>query len=210
LKAEYDRLGAEYAKPADDSEETEARLEELGNELDILNDRPYVFDPQDVARGGAFISLAANGEPKIERSFVRPEDEPDAELGSSKSDEGDHYGQDETGVAVPPANGGISLNGKPVGVEEPKDDDNIGPLSDRVIEDLTATRTVALRNALANDPVMTFIAALHVAVLKIFYRYGADSCLEIILQHTVFSQTQGLGDTVWAKEIEQRQKSCGL
>lgn len=110
---------------------------------------------------------------------------------------------------MPPANGGISLNSKPGGVEEPKDDDNIGPLSDRVIEDLTATRTVALRNAPANDPVMAFIAALHVAVLKIFYRYGADSCLEITLQHTVFSQTQGLGDTVWAKEIEQRQKSWG-
>jgi ParB family chromosome partitioning protein len=74
---------------------------------------------------------------------------------------------------------------------------------------LTAALTIALRNALANDPTMAFIAALHVAVLKIFYRYGADSCLEITLQHTAFSQTQGLGDTVWVKEIEQRQESWG-
>lgn len=29
--------------------ETEIRLEELGNELDALNDRPYVFDPDEVA-----------------------------------------------------------------------------------------------------------------------------------------------------------------
>jgi len=210
LKAEYDRLDAEYAEADDYSEETEARLEELGNELDALNDRPYVFDPKDVARGGAFVSLAANGEPKIECGFVRPEDEPVAGLESSEADHGDHNGQGETDAAAPSANGGISLNGKPVGVDEPEDDDGkIRPLSDRVIEDLTAARTGALRNALANDPVMAFIAALHVAVLKIFYRYGADSCLEITLQHTAFSQTQGLGDTVWAKEIEQRQESWG-
>ena len=86
--------------------------------------------------------------------------------------------------------------------------DRISP-SDRIIEDLTAIRTVALRNALANDPVMAFIAALHVFVLKTFYRYGSDSCLEITAQHTAFNQTQGLGDTVWAKEIEQRQESWG-
>lgn len=56
---------------------------------------------------------------------------------------------------------------------------------------------------------MAFIAALHVFALKTFYRYGSDSCLEITAQHTTFSQTQGLGDTVWAKEIEQRQESWG-
>ncbi|TCN17229.1 hypothetical protein EV184_1404 [Sinorhizobium americanum] len=38
--------------------------------------RPYVFDGQEAARGGVFISLSADGELKIERAFVRPEDEP--------------------------------------------------------------------------------------------------------------------------------------
>lgn len=208
LKAEYDKLDAEYAESDEQSDETEARLDELGKELDALNDRPYVFDPQEVARGGAFVSLAANGELKIERGFVRPEDEPVAEPESG--DAGESQGDGDDDVVASSSNGGVSINGKPVGVEEPEEDDGkVRPLSDRVIEDLTAARTVALRNALANDPVMAFIAALHVAVLKIFYRYGSDSCLEITLQHTAFSQTQGLGDTVWAKEIEQRQESWG-
>ncbi len=208
LKAEYDKLDAEYAEADEQSDETEARLDELGNELDALNDRPYVFDPQEVARGGAFVSLAANGELKIERGFVRPEDEPIAE--PEGGDAGDNHGNGDDDAVAPSSNGGVSVNGKPAGVEEPEEDDGkVRPLSDRVIEDLTAARTVALRNALANDPVMAFIAALHVAVLKIFYRYGSDSCLEITLQHTAFSQTQGLGDTVWAKEIEQRQESWG-
>ncbi len=210
LKAEYDRLDAEYAEAEEHSEETEMRLEELGSELDAINDRPYVFDPEDVARGGAFVSLAANGELQIERGFVRPEDEPVAEPESSDIGDGAGDGQSDNDAVAVSVNGAISINGKPVGVEEPEeDDDRFRPLSDRVIEDLTAARTVALRNALANDPVMVFIAALHVAVLKIFYRYGADSCLEITLQHTAFGQTQGLGDTVWAKEIEQRQESWG-
>ncbi|MBB4402985.1 MULTISPECIES: ParB/RepB/Spo0J family partition protein [Rhizobium/Agrobacterium group] len=206
LKAEYDKLDADYAVTEDYSEETEARLEELGNELDALNDRPYVFDPEDVGRGGAFISLAVNGELKIERGFVRPEDEPAVEV--DDGDTADGQGVNDTVAAS--VNGDVSINGKPAGVEEPEEDDGkLRPLSDRVIEDLTAARTLALRNALANDPVMAFVAALHVAVLKIFYRYGADSCLEITLQYTTFGQTQGLGDTVWAKEIEQRQESWG-
>jgi ParB family chromosome partitioning protein len=209
LKAEYDKLDAEYAEAQDLSEETEARLEQLGNALDAMNDRPYAFDPEEIARGGAFISLAADGELKIERGFVRPEDEPVVESHDVDASGGAGDGESGDTLAASP-NGGISINGKPVAVEEVEDDDGkIRPLSDRVIEDLTATRTVALRNALANDPVMAFIAALHVAVLKIFYRFGADSCLEITLQHTAFSQTQGLGDTVWAKEIEQRQESWG-
>ncbi|TIS18057.1 MAG: DNA-binding protein, partial [Mesorhizobium sp.] len=70
VKAEYDKLDAEYAEAKEYSDETESRLEELGNELDRLNDRPYVFDPAEVARGGAFISLGADGELKIERGFV--------------------------------------------------------------------------------------------------------------------------------------------
>jgi ParB family chromosome partitioning protein len=68
---------------------------------------------------------------------------------------------------------------------------------------------VALRNALANDPVIAFIAVLHAFVLKTFYLYGSDSCLELTLQSARFTQTPGLGDTVWAKEIDQRHEAWG-
>lgn len=205
VKGEYDKLDAEYAEAEDYSEETEARLEELGNDLDRLNDRPYVFDPAEVARGGAFISLGASGELKIERGFVRPEDEPVVE--GDDAETGYHDGDDGAEVS---ATGGISVNGKPVAVEPPEEeDDRIRPLSDRVIEDLTAARTIALRNALASDPSMALIAALHAFVLKTFFVYGSDSCLEITMQSAKFSQTQGLGNTAWATEIEQRHETWG-
>lgn len=51
----------------------------------------------------------------------------------------DGEGGDDTAAAS--ANSGISINGRPVGVEEPEeDDDKVRLLSDRLIEDLTASR----------------------------------------------------------------------
>lgn len=201
LKAEYDKLDVDYAQAEDYSEETETLLEELGNEIDQLNDRPYVLDAEEVARGGAFISLDVGGELKIERGFVRPEDEP-------AGDDDDSPDADDSN----PASDGLctTINGTPVKDRHDEDEDEkIRPLSDRIIEDLTATRTVALRNALANDPAMAWIAALHVFVLKTFYPYSSDSCLEVSVQTTSFGQTQGLGETPWAKEIEQRHDAWG-
>ncbi|RUM20682.1 ParB/RepB/Spo0J family partition protein [Rhizobium vallis] len=208
LKAEYDKLDAEYARAEVSSDEIERRLEELGSEIDQLNDRPCVFDRQDVAGGGAFISLAANGELQIERGFVRPEDELQVETGGDDAEAADgDIGDDVTGS---PSVAGVSVNGKPVpGDQVEEEDDALRPLSDRLVLDLTATRTIALRNALANDPVIALVAVLHAFVLKTFYLYGSDSCLELTLQSAKFSQTQGLGDTVWAKEIDQRHEAWG-
>ncbi|MBB3646712.1 hypothetical protein FHX14_002909 [Rhizobium sp. BK619] len=200
-RAEYDKLDADYAKASEYSGAAEQKLEELGTEIDRLNDRPYVFDAEDVARGGVFVSLGAGGEPKIERGFVRPEDEQQAEVGTSDVD-GDG--------SVDP-DGGSSVTDETVagGHQSEDEDEAVKPLPDRLVLDLTAARTVALRNALANDPVMAFIAVLHAFVLKTFYFHGSDSCLEITLQNAKFSQTDGLGDTVWAKEIDQRQEAWG-
>lgn len=199
-RAEYDKLDAEYSEADEFSEATEQKLEELGAELDRLNDRPYVFDPEEVARGGLFVSLGVGGELNIERGFVRPEDEPKdaADPSADVGDSGDYA----SSVPATGAAGGEET--------QPDDEDQtVKPLPDRLVLDLTAARTVALRNALANDPVIAFIAVLHAFVLKTFYVYGLDSCLEVTLQSARFSQTPGLGDTVWAKEIEQRHEGWG-
>ena len=46
VKAEYDKLDAEYAEAEDYDGEVEDRLEKLGAELDTLNDRPTVYEPE--------------------------------------------------------------------------------------------------------------------------------------------------------------------
>lgn len=122
LRTEYDKLDADYAEAEDYSEETERLLEELGAELDKLNDRPYVFDSEEVARGGAFISLAASGELKIERGFVRSEDEPP--VGTTGADAAGPDGNDHGSMAVSSSAGGISVNGQAVSGEPGEDDDD--------------------------------------------------------------------------------------
>ena len=45
-------------------------------------------------------------------------------------------------------------------VEDDEDDDTVKPLPDRLVTELTAHRTLALRNALANDPAVAFQAVV--------------------------------------------------
>ncbi|MGO7895755.1 hypothetical protein, partial [Rhizobium leguminosarum] len=54
--------------------------------------------------------------------------------------------------------------GTPLGDE----DETIKPRPDRLILDLTTARTIALRNAMANNPVIAFVAVVYVFVLKAF------------------------------------------
>ena len=71
--------------------------------------------------------------------------------------------------------------------------------------ELTAHRTLALRDALAGDPQTAFLAALHALALRLFYRYGLASCLEIEPRSAAFgAQAPGLGDTPSARSIDAR------
>jgi ParB family chromosome partitioning protein len=81
------------------------------------------------------------------------------------------------------------------------------PIPDRLLTELTAYRTLALRDALAQNPDVAFLAALHTVCLKLFYRYTSDSCLEIDVKSVVFgSQAPGLSDTAIAKAVDERHR----
>ena len=74
-----------------------------------------------------------------------------------------------------------------------------------MLTELTAHRTLALREAIGNDPSVAFLAALHVLCLKLFYHYGSDSCLEIEPKTVAFgTQAPGLGDTSLATKVDAR------
>lgn len=74
LRDEYDRLEAEYGDVEDLPEEVDQRLGEIERALSAFDSRPMVFDPDQVGRAGAFISIDSDGSVLIERGFVRPED----------------------------------------------------------------------------------------------------------------------------------------
>ncbi|MES0100256.1 ParB/RepB/Spo0J family partition protein [Mesorhizobium sp. M0019] len=79
LKAEYDKLDADYAHAEDADEAIEAKLDQLGAELDAIDDRPQSYHPAQKAIAGVFVTLAANGKLQVDAGFVRSEDEPRTE-----------------------------------------------------------------------------------------------------------------------------------
>ncbi|BAV52686.1 ParB-like nuclease (plasmid) [Mesorhizobium loti] len=209
VKAEYDALDARYAEMEEADQEIEDKLDQLGAELDGFSDRPHVFDPTHKTIAGAFVTLGANGQLQIEPGFVRPEDEPRVET-NDDDEEGDGEDREASLSEIDSGNGvvvnGRSVNGTSDGAEEPEDE-GIKPLPDRLVFDLTAQKTLALRNALASDVDIAFVAVLHALVLQVFFRFAKDSCLEISLTSNSFGQVQDLAETQWAKEIAERHEA---
>ena len=76
LRAEYDRLEQAHAEADELPEEVDQRLGEIETALAALDERPVKYDPEEIARAGAFVSIDGSGELRIERGYVRPEDEP--------------------------------------------------------------------------------------------------------------------------------------
>ena len=207
LQAEFEQLETANADLDELPEAVDQRLGELETALEEIDSRPEVFADEDKAIAGAFVSLDGSGRPHVVRGFVRPEDEArpnpvDPPL--SKSDDAaaesvpSDAGEDEAG----------GVGGAGLGSEEPDEDDQLRPLSDRLVAELTAHRTLSLRDALGERPDIAFLAALHALVLKLFYRYGFDTCLEIDAKCAAFSaQAPGLADTASAKAIERRHQA---
>jgi ParB family chromosome partitioning protein len=95
-----------------------------------------------------------------------------------------------------------------VAPEEPGEDEGLKPIPDRLLTELTAYRTFALRDALAQDPDTALLAILHALCLSLFYHSMSDSCLEIGVKHVVFlSQAPGLNDTAIARAVDERHRS---
>jgi ParB family transcriptional regulator, chromosome partitioning protein len=126
----------------------DARFGELEAEIERLEVKRLAYDPADIARCGAFVILNRDGTVRIERGFVRAEDEkPEPETHDvSGESEGGHTVHDDGGTGPNGEAGGEGLDG------EEEDADDHKPLSDILIRDLTAHRTLGLRLALSEQP----------------------------------------------------------
>ena len=205
LGQEADEIEAASAEAEELNDEQDRRMSEIEAAIEEINDRPIVFDPADVAIAGAFVSIDRNGRLSVERGFVRAEDEPKVEVeeeleattAQPSANGYDHrYDADDQHSAVVSAE-----------VAEPEEDEDIKPLSDRLMGELTAFRTVALRQALGERPDVAFLAACHALVLQTFYHYGLDSCLELTAKSVGFGvQAPGLKDSAAAIALDQRHR----
>lgn len=206
LRDEFDKLQAEYEEADELPDEVDRRFGELETAIETLQTRPVRFDPADIARAGVFISVGADGSLLVERGYVKPEDEapvaPEtaADPGAEESHDPAAAGSVQRAI--------ITIGGQPT---EPEDDeeDGIKPLPDRLIMELTAERTLALRDKFAKDPTTAFLAVLHKFVRDVFFRHSSQGvAMEVSIRGTVFSsQSADLRDTPYARSIETRHKA---
>lgn len=210
LRSEFEEIERRYFQENDEDlpEEIDRRLAEIEIQLDAFEHRPVIYDAQEVARAGAFVSIDGDGRLKIERGYVRPEDE--APVADDRGDASEARG--DVDAASPDSVDGVHFapgqapaNANSSGADADGEEDGLKPLSERLVMELTAHRTLALRDALAGDPDIAFLAALHALVLQTFWRYPTASCLEIRAEsRTPSVQGPGLKESASATSIDER------
>ncbi len=180
-QAEIDALTGRYDALIEEHseeppDEIAAELGELSNKIDALSSDNERWSPEEIARAGVVIGIGYHGELVAERGLVKPEDETDE---SRNRDTG---------------GGGVSrnLNGTP-------------GISDRLVEDLTAHRTAALRTMLAGDADIALTAVAHALALPLFYSHQTESSLDISLESVpLTSSAEGIEDSSASEGMETR------
>lgn len=186
-QAELDSLSARYDELAgegdDVPDEIAAELETIDERMSALQQRAHAYQPEAVSRAGAVVSLSSEGTLRIERGFVKRED--DEPSRPTPADRG-HESSPEVQV-------------EPTGLR---------PLPDTLIADLTAHRTAALRECLAARTDVALVALTHVLALAVFFhgnRFDPGSCLGVELTLTGLDTTApGIGDSKAGQAMTRR------
>jgi ParB family chromosome partitioning protein len=211
LRGEYDALEEQYGEADEPPEAVEARLTEIEAAIEAFQNRPPKFDPADIVRAGAFVSIDRDGALRVERGYVRPEDEPPV----AAPDDPDQAAEPASTMpdtdrdpSPTQARSTTTITAAEPSAEVPEEDEGLKPLPERLMTELTAHRTLALREALGNDWDTSFLAVLHALCLRLFYRSTADTCLDIEAKSAGFgTQAPGLNDTASAKAIDVRHEA---
>jgi ParB family chromosome partitioning protein len=177
LEARYKALYDKYADgdvPDDDA----AKLERIEAAVAALCKEEY--KPQDLALAGAFLTLAGDGSVRVERGYIRAEDEPKSKAKAEQKD------------------------------NRAKDADGLAPISEKLVAELTAYRTSALRNELAQHPATALIALVHALALATFFEDSEASCLEITPKSAWLSgHAPVIDESVAEKQIAERHAAWG-
>ena len=198
LSEEYDALVTKWDTEDAAPPEVEARFAELDAALQVFGDG-HAYDPDDLARGGAYVVLGYDGQVRIERGFIRPQDEPPAAEAVAPNGEGGAQAESR------PQEGGDDR-----AEDEPEaEEDNGAPLSERLVLDLTAHRTAGLRDALAQDPSLALVAVAHALALRTFYPpYDQPTCLDLkVVSVYLDGHAPSLADSPAGRQIAARHEA---
>ncbi len=209
LNAEYAKLEADHAEADELPDDVDQRLGEIETALAAFDNKPVAYAPADIARAGVFVSIGAEGALHVDRGYIRPEDEVSAGEPAPDSDAAITIEPGTMPPAAPVAPRAVITVAGPASEPDEEDDDVIKPLPERLVTELTAERTLALRDKLATTPSVAFQTVLHKFCLDVFARYLASgTAMEISVRSASFPvQAQGLSETPAAKAIAERHKA---
>lgn len=197
LSAEWDRLAEQYDGIDDLPEDVAVSIEALITEIDRLSAQRQAYDPDVIGRGGAFVVLNHDGTARIDHGFIRPEDElqPEEDASPTAKDE------EETASEV-----------KEAPDEDEDGEDDVKSLSDSLVRDLTAHRTLGLRLALGENPDVALLAVTHALAAQTFYNgHDEGTCLDIRPRSAPLGgDADGIEDTAAARKLAERHESWAV
>ena len=196
LSTEHDELAEGYSSYDEMPEDVAEKLEAMSDEIDAISAKRYAYDANVIAHGGVFVVLHHDGMVRIERGFVRLEDEALA----------DPQPEDEAEAIDPETVEDEQAEDGDEDVQEIEEEDEEPgkPISDSLTRDLSAYRTLALRVALGERPDLAMIALTHTLTAQLFYSYTEAGCLEVRPTVTLLgSHADGIEDTPLAAKASE-------
>lgn len=196
LSEEYDALVSGSDGQAVVPDAVDARLEEIDKALQAFGP-DFDYTPEAKARAGVMVLLGHDGLARFERGLVRAEDavsdrpaDPDALDGWAAEDEG------EMETASAPGR---------------EADEGRAPLSERLLIDLTAHRTMGLRDAVQSDQTLALTVVVHGLALQVFYpRWGTWTPLQLRLSVTGLERlAPGVSDSPAGRRVADRLEAWG-
>jgi ParB family chromosome partitioning protein len=164
LETEYEALDWDDDSASDEGERIQREVDALQGE--------ETYQATDRERAGAIVALDPEGEPRIERGFIRAEDD-----------------AAPTKAAKPARQPGQAA-----------------PISEKLIAELTAHRTLALRDALGDAPELALTAVVHALAAATFFSHsGPISCIKVSAHSQYLeSHAPGIGESPVAQHVEAR------
>lgn len=195
LSEEYDRLVSETDTADMLPPEVDARLEEIDKALQAFGP-DFDYPAEAKARAGVMVLLGHDGLARIERGLVRAEDAVETRRPEPEAPEAWTEGEGE--AETPPA-------------LEHEADEGLAPLSERLVIDLTAHRTMGLRDAVQADVNVALTVVVHALALQVFYpAWGTWTPLQLRLSVTGLERlAPGVSDGPAGRRVADRLEAWG-
>ncbi len=193
LSEEYDGIvsgaGVDGLSP-----EADARLEEIDKALQAFGP-DFAYADESRARAGVVVTLGHDGLARFERGLVRVEDVPADPPSPWQEDAAGDDGTDD----------------RPGAEADASEDEAPSALSDRLLIDLTAHKTMGLRDAVQADVNAALATVVHALALQVFYPgYGVWTPLQLRLTMTGLERlAPGVDDGPAGRRVSDRCEAWG-